>query len=210
MRFLLLFVSIITLCSCRRESKDYIALKENIELGLEQDQQVREKFMKKWQETGNIDLELNQKMGEIDSINQIYTFEFLDKYGYPTYSNDGKKLCEGVFYILQHSDQQSMKKYIGELKDAAFNGEASLTHYALMQDRILMNDGEKQIYGSQCSPRKDENGHNTDKNFVWPIRNNEVVDSLRKAMGFKTTIAEYAKRMNADYNKDEQIPVDNR
>lgn len=209
MRFLILTISIFIVCSCRKESsKDYIALKEKIELGLDEDQKIREEFMEKYQETGNIDLDLNQKMGEIDSINQIYAFEFLDKYGYPTYTRDGKKVCEGVFYILQHSDQQNMKRYIGELKAAAYQGEASLTHFALMQDRILMNDGKKQIYGSQCAPRKDENGYVTDKIFVWPIRNNEIVDSLRKAMGFKTTIAEYAKRMNAEYNKDEQMPDD--
>lgn len=145
MRFLILTISIFTLCSCRKESNDYHSLKEQIELGLEKDQEIREKFMEKYQETGYIDLDLNQKMGEIDSINQIYAFEFLDKYGYPTYSKDGKKVCEGIFYILQHSNQQNMKRYIGELKDAAFEGEASLTHYALMQDRILMYDGKKQI-----------------------------------------------------------------
>lgn len=208
MRLLILVILIITICSCRKESKDYYSLKEQIESGLDKDQEIREKFMEKYK-AGNIDLELNQKMGEIDSINQIYAFKFLDKYGYPEYSEDGKKLCEGIFYILQHSNQENMKKYIDELKEAAFKGEASLTHYALMQDRILMNDGIKQIYGSQLSPRKDENGHITNIFFVWPIQNTATVDSLRKKMGFKSSVTEYAKQMNAEYNPDEQLPVKN-
>ncbi|WP_318343955.1 DUF6624 domain-containing protein [Flagellimonas baculiformis] len=209
MRIPILMILTIIICSCGKNSKDYNALKEQIELGLDKDQEIRKKFMDKYQETGNIDLELNRRMGQIDSINQIYAFRFLDIYGYPKYSEDGRKLCEGIFYILQHSNQQNMKKYVDELKEAAFKGEASLTHYALMKDRILMNDGNKQIYGSQLSSYKDKNGHITNNFFVWPIKDPTKVDSLRKAMGFKTTVAEYAKQMNAEYNVDETLPTSN-
>lgn len=209
MKISVLIIIMITICSCAKNSKEYNELKEQIELGLDRDQEIREKFMEKYQETGNIDLELNQRMGQIDSINQIYAFRFLDKYGYPIYSKDGKKICEGIFYILQHSDQKHMKKYVDELKEAAFKEEASLTHYALMKDRILMNDGKKQVYGSQISSYKDENGHVTNNFFVWPIEDPNKVDSLRKAIGFKTTIAEYAKQMNAAYNVNEPLPKHN-
>lgn len=209
MRIIVLMILLISICSCAKSSKEYNELKEQIELGLDRDQEIREKFMEKYQKTGNIDLVLNQKMGQIDSINQIYAFRFLEKYGYPIYSEDGKKICKGIFYILQHSDQKHMKKYVGELKKAAFKGEASLTHYALMKDRILKNDGKKQVYGSQISSYKDEKGHVTNKFFVWPIKDPLKVYSLRKVMGFKTTIAEYAKQMNAAYNIDEPLPRHN-
>jgi hypothetical protein len=203
-RFILL-LSLLSICACKNSTQEYAFLKHKIEVGLEKEQEIREAFIK-GVKIGKIDAALNQQIGEIDSINQLYAFQFLDTYGYPKKSKDGEKVSNGIFYILQHSDQKNMKTHIDALEKTAYEGEASLTHFALMKDRILMNDGEKQIYGSQLSPRKDENGFNTANYFVWPIENNSTVDSLRKVMGFKTSVAAYAKNANAVYDTQEELP----
>jgi hypothetical protein len=42
-----------------------------------------------------------------------------------------------------------MEKYFPYLETAAKNGEASLANYATMKDRVLVNRGKKQVYGTQ-------------------------------------------------------------
>lgn len=74
-----------------------------------------------------------------------------------------------------------------------------------MKDRILMNEGKKQIYGTQLASRKDDEGGNTLDYYVWPIEDNENVEKLRKEMGFTKSISEYAKEWNTEYNIDEEL-----
>jgi hypothetical protein len=42
-----------------------------------------------------------------------------------------------------------MKKYFPQIEEAVKNGDLSKQQYALMKDRILMDEGKPQIYGSQ-------------------------------------------------------------
>jgi len=65
-----------------------------------------------------------------------------------------------------------------------------------MEDRLLMEKGRKQIYGTQI--RGEElNGEYI--NFVWPIKNQKKVNKRRKAIGFNTTIEEYSKLFDIEY-----------
>ena len=198
---LILFVFFAS-CSETQKNKKYIELKNKIEEGLDKEQKLRREISKKKE----FDATLNNQMGQLDSINHLYVVEYLDLFGYPSISEHGEKLCNGVFYILQHNDHQTMEKYIGALKEKAFEGEASKIHYALMQDRILEQNNQKQIYGTQIVPRKNSSGYITNEYYVWPIQNVKIVDSLRKQIGFKKTIREYADDMDAEFNENEQLP----
>ena len=198
------FILIFLLASCTNSKKknQYAILKQRIEEGLDKEQEIRKMINNKKE----FDNELNSKMGEIDSTNYLNVLKYLDEYGYPTISSNGKKLCDGVFYILQHNDLMTMEKYIGQLKKRAFEGEASKKHYAMMQDRILEHNNQKQIYGTQVAPRRNSSGYLTNEYYVWPIQNVEIVDSLRKEMGFTQSIKEYAEALDAEYNRNEQLP----
>lgn len=68
----------------------------------------------------------------------------------------------------------------------------------MMQDRLLMEQNKEQIYGTQGAGRKIGETEEWFQ-FIWPIKNPEKVNELRKEMGFELCVEENAKRMNIDY-----------
>lgn len=202
----ILFVTFF-LISCDQASDpiSYDMLKSKIEKGLDEEQAIRKIYIEKLN-SGNFDAALNTKMSEIDSLNAIAVGSFLKSYGYPKISVDGKKLSDGVFYILQHNEVETMKLYIDTLEARAWSGEASKKHFAMMKDRILADSHQKQIYGTQSMPRKNEQGHVTNEYYIWPIAEPLKVDSLRKEVGLTKTIKQMAEEFGFEYNVDEPLP----
>lgn len=142
-----------------------------------------------------------KRMSEIDAANQEKIRLILKEYGWIPISKVGEKAADAIFYTIQHSDRELMEKYFPEFKRLADQGEASRKQCAMMEDRLLMWNGKKQIYGTQASDFRE------DKTMaIWPIDDPKHVNQRRKEVGFTTTIEEYAKRLNAIYNPDEQLP----
>jgi hypothetical protein len=66
------------------------------------------------------------------------------------------------------------------LEAAAKNGEASLSNYAIMKDRILVNRGKQQIYGTQ------KYWDSKQAKFVFfEIEDEKNVNKLRKEVGLE-------------------------
>jgi hypothetical protein len=142
------------------------------------------------------------KMNSIDAQNKIKIESILEKYGWIEQSRIGRKAAEAIFYVIQHSNLEFMERYFGQFKALAERGEANRTLCAMMEDRLRMWKGQKQIYGSQAG-----NGFRADKsNAIWPIENPAIVNQLRKEAGFTTTVEENAKQLKADYNPNEKLP----
>ncbi len=89
-----------------------------------------------------------------------------------------------------------MVKYLPLLKDLAQKGELPIKTVALMEDRVLLGEGKKQIYGSQIMT--DYNG----KTFVRPIEDPDNVDARRFAIGLNP-MAEYVKTWKITWNLEE-------
>ena len=71
-----------------------------------------------------------------------------------------------------------MEKYFPLLEDAAKNGEASMSNYATMKDRVLVNRNAKQIYGTQKYWDEKQG-----KFVFFPIEDEKNVNKLRKEVG---------------------------
>jgi len=92
----------------------------------------------------------------------------------------GKWGAGTAFLILDHSPREVMEKYFPYLENAAKNGEASMNNYATMKDRILVNRGKKQIYGTQ------KYWDGTQSKFVFfPIEDEKNVNKLRREVGLE-------------------------
>ena len=145
-----------------------------------------------------------KEMKRIDSINQRYLVKVLDTHGWIHRDSIGKKAARAMFLIIQHSEPETLGKYFPMFKAMADKGGASKTQACLMEDRLLMWNGKKQIYGTQASSnvRSDDMG----KVVIWPIENPEEVNELRKAIGFSSTVEEYAERLGAIYDPNERLP----
>lgn len=90
-------------------------------------------------------------MGLVDEQNRDRLKEIINEYGFPTEKLIGKEAMHGVWAIIQHADgdkdwQKSMLPYV-EL--GVSNGEFSKNDYAYLYDRIQVNHGLPQRYGSQ-------------------------------------------------------------
>jgi len=74
----------------------------------------------------------------------------------PNYSNVGKKGETKAFLLVQHcGDMDFMQYYLKEMTQLGIkkvNGE----HIALLTDRIRIRLGQKQLYGTQIDPEKNE------------------------------------------------------
>ena len=142
-----------------------------------------------------------QQMMNIDADNQKNIRLILNKYGWIKQSKIGTKAAKAFFYIIQHSDTTLMIKWFPEFKKLADTGEADKVECAMMEDRLLMWRGKKQLYGTQASAFRDDK-----KIAIWPIEDPENVNERRKQIGFALTVEEYADRLKAIYNENEQLP----
>lgn len=84
-------------------------------------------------------------MSEIDAQNQTVVISLLTKCEWPTDSN----ILEGVWYVIQHADTGLMAYYYDKLKQSEAEGLLPSSLMAKMEDRMLMNHGFPQIYGTQ-------------------------------------------------------------
>jgi len=139
--------------------------------------------------------ELFGRMAQIDSVNRIKMARILSDYGWLPQSKVGEKAASAIFFVVQHGGKEMIQKNLPALQKLASENEAKTTHAAMMEDRLLMKQGKKQIYGTQAS------GDTTGPSYVWPVADPKRVNELRKAAGFELTVEENAERLGAVYDQ---------
>jgi hypothetical protein len=104
----------------------------------------------------------------------------------------GSQGNQTIFLVIQHADLATQEKYLPLMAQSVAEGESSPSALALLQDRILMRQGKKQIYGSQVV----FNAQGT-KEF-YPIEDEAHVNARREKVGLEP-IEVYAKHFGIDY-----------
>ncbi len=86
-----------------------------------------------------------------DEQNRERLKEIIEQYGFPTRNLVGSDAMEGIFYIIQHSDgdKEWQKSQLANIERAVKNDDMNVQSYAYLYDRIQINNGEKQLYGTQ-------------------------------------------------------------
>ena len=86
-----------------------------------------------------------------DADNRKRLKEILAKHGFPTKEMVGADAMQGIFLMIQHADEDKewQKSQLPNIKKAVKNGNMDGQSYAYLYDRIKMNGGEKQLYGTQ-------------------------------------------------------------
>jgi len=133
-------------------------------------------------------------MREIDSINLSQVESIIKKYGYPSKTLVGEPANKAVFYVIQHSDK--IDEYLPLIRKATENGDIAETSLALMEDRNLMNKGFEQIYGTQIKGKANKNGEWIF--FLWPVKDPDSINVLRRNAGFEQTIEKYLENMEVE------------
>jgi hypothetical protein len=118
------------------------------------------------------------KMEETDSANLASVSHILDTYGWTSGLSD--EANKAIFLVINHSDLKTMNKYIGLFRDAVKKGYLSMNDLVTMEDRMLMNAGKPQKYGTQAYSLV-EDGKTVI--YIWPVEDPDKLDALRKSVG---------------------------
>ena len=129
----------------------------------------------------------------LDSLNLLRVEAMIRESGYPGKSMVGEPSNETAYYIIQHSEK--IEQYFPVIEEAGRKGELPFHLVAMMQDRLLMEKGLEQIYGTQYAgfaSRDSSTGEQKINWFLWPVRDYPTVNKKRKKTGFNDTVAENA------------------
>ena len=121
---------------------------------------------------------LLRKMAVADSINLILVSGILERFGWLGKEEIGERGATTLFMVIQHSNLSTQDKYLPLMRTAATNGNASLRNLALLEDRVALYHGRRQLYGSQVIWNM-----KTDHYQLAPLDDPEHVDARRAAMG---------------------------
>ncbi len=187
MKIVLLFICVILANPLFSQSRtDTAAVKKQLAWIYDRDQKTRTKN------------DSVQFMQLIDSFNLIQVEAIIAQYGWPGKDFVGNKGNMAVFLVIQHSNLITQEKYLPMLMKSVADSQSRACDLALMQDRVLMWQGKKQLYGSQIVRNK-----TTGAWELYPIEDEKNVNARRKSMGLEP-IEDYAKYFGIDY----KAPVD--
>ena len=134
-----------------------------------------------------------------DSINLIKVQKILDGRGWLSPKIIGNQGNSTLFLVIQHSPLEIQEKYLPMMREAVKNGNAIASSLALLEDRVSLRKGGKQIYGSQIG-RDQETG----EYFVSPLVDPENVNKRRATVGLGP-IEDYISNWNMTWDVKEHI-----
>lgn len=125
-----------------------------------------------------------------DSVNLIEIENILDTKGWLGENIIGRQGNLTLFLVIQHSDIATQLKYLPMMKEAVKNNNVSSNRLALLEDRVALRQGNRQVYGSQIYTDKE-----TKEMYVAPLIHPENVDKRRAEVGLGK-LADYISHWN--------------
>jgi outer membrane protein OmpA-like peptidoglycan-associated protein len=105
--------------------------------------------------------------------NDLKLSKIIDAYGWPTRELVGNIARDEVFFIVQHSsDLKLQKKCLVLFKQIEENDINHLIQIAYLEDRVLVKNGQKQLYGTQYKNNK-----------LYPINDPDNLNKRRAQIG---------------------------
>jgi hypothetical protein len=128
-----------------------------------------------------------------DSINLAKVKSILGQYGWLGIIEIGEKGNLALFLEIQHSDSLTQVTYLPMMRQAVKDGKAKASNLALLEDRVLCQQGKPQLYGSQVTVLK------TGKYGFFPIQDEKNVNKRRAEVGLGP-LEYYARNFGIDYH----------
>ena len=112
--------------------------------------------------------------------------KILRENGYPSFKMVGKESSHNYFVLVQHSDVdvKFQKKMLPLIKKQVDKKEVSGSDYAYLYDRVQLNSGKEQLFGTQL-------GYDNDGNAISKNLKDKVNVNKRRAEYGMSTIEEY-------------------
>lgn len=195
MRLVALLTILIHFTTFSQDTID-VELKKKIYAIYSLDQEVREdlrKFKNGELDSSTFNLDqIKRRISETDSLHFYKLESIIDEYGYPGYALVGKDFSDAFWNIVQHQDEniEFQERVLELMKKEVDKNNATKSYYAYLIDRVKVNQGDKQIYGSQMQLNSDSTSYEP-KPVVDPNNLNE----RRKSVDLPP-MEEYIETMN--------------
>lgn len=126
-----------------------------------------------------------------------------NRYGFLGFDKVGKDGSTNFWLLVQHSDKypEFQKKVLKSMDKEIKKGNADSKNYAYLYDRVKVNAGEKQLFGTQVTYETQTTGRAIPKNGLSDSAN---IDKLRKNYGLEP-LKDYLNDMTTahyEMNKD--------
>jgi hypothetical protein len=195
--------------SLKNLNRPLVAILDSVYLD---DQLYRRQLDEIEQKYGRSSTEMRAQMDFIankDTINKVKIKHILDKYGWLGKEEVGEQGNTTLFLVIQHSDLATQIQYLPLIRNAVKQGKARASSLALLEDRVALKQGKRQIYGSQIALN-----NRTGRYYVQPLDDPENVDIRRAEVGLKP-LKEYVEQWEINWSieqykkdlADDKVPI---
>ncbi|MBI1946487.1 MAG: hypothetical protein HYS27_12370 [Deltaproteobacteria bacterium] len=139
--------------------------------------------------------EPGERFGRVDAFTRETFARLIGKTGWITLSRYGEEAAQAAWLIVQHADLDVafQRDVLARMEKLLATGEVKRDNYAYLWDRVAVNEGRKQRFGTQG--RCTGPGRWEPREIEDPAR----VDALREQFDIARgngTLAQYTARMN--------------
>jgi hypothetical protein len=159
-------------CASRNGASRYdAALRRDLLAMCDVDQKVRENI------GSHMSAVAVAEMQAVDARHTSRMRAIVAKHGWPGRSLVGDDGAHAAWLLVQHADSAFMAQCLPVMQHAVAAGQAFEKDYVYLLDRVRMQQGKPQIYGTQFTSAADG------KLVLHPIKDAEHVDERRRAVG---------------------------
>jgi hypothetical protein len=165
------------------------ALRDELLAMMAKDQELRTALG----ESNFTDKAIMEELNAVDHANTARMKDIVAAHGFPGRRLVGEDGARAAWLLVQHADREVafQRECLDQMESLADRGEVSQADLAYLTDRVLVNEGKPQRYGTQF--------HTVDgKLQPRPLEDPERVDELRKTVGL-STMKEYEELMTLKY-----------
>ena len=134
-------------------------------------------------------------MRRTDSLNHLALIDIVNRYGFPDYDQLGVEGTHNFWLLMQHQDQHPdfQEAVLKRMEIAVGQHKADGKDYAYLLDRVMVNTGKQQVYGTQMSLNAEGTSFEPK-----PCIDPDNLDKRRASVGLGT-IAAYIEIMNQNF-----------
>ena len=133
----------------------------------------------------------------VDQANTARLKEIVAEVGWPTISRVGVEASFAAWLLVQHADHDLsfQKECLSLMQEALSQQDVLSRNVAYLIDRVRVNEGKKQLYGTQYY--EDERGAFGPR----PVEHEEELDKRREEVGLEP-MAVYDVQMRENYTRE--------
>ena len=162
--------------------------------------EMKDNYLRQRKEVDKVEQEFGDKSDEyweavkatqkLGSTNGEKLDSLIRVHGWPRQNFVGQEQTRAAALALVYSELPIQKKYLSEIEKAVEYNEIEGRYFAIITDKILVADGEKQRYGTQYVYKD-----STDSYEIAPIENETDLDKRRFELGMES-MEEYLEGLN--------------